>query len=251
MNLAAKTLERAAQKSSTRLGRVALVAAIVGLVLCAVGLGAMLSEMVAPPGFDGLPVIWLIALLGCAAVGACCVAIGLALGLVALIRSRKRGRAIRGAVWALVLGVAGAVALYSAVWLANQPPYVRYGVHVPPAAQRARLDRLDPTGVVRTYFQSRDLSVEYWLEGEASRAFWHESNFVPDFSLLAGIDRLRLSPVADQWDPSDADHRTFYVTYRTRVTDSIGDPPGPFSWYVHLERRPGGPWRIASMDDGS
>jgi hypothetical protein len=70
-------------------------------------------------------------------------------------------------------------------------------------------------------------------------------------TLLSGIGGLRIAPhLRDKWNPNDATHRSFDITYRSRVGDAAGNPPGLQEDTVNLDRRPGGPWRISYIGDG-
>ena len=171
--------------------------------------------------------------------------ISVALGFGALLAAiRKDTPKWRGLVTivlsAMALGVTGL-----GIWLVHEPPYFLHGLREPPTAQ---LDALSPEAVVRTYFTSQDLSVEYRLEDAAGRQVWSEPNAVPDLSLLPGVDDLRISPA--KGEPPDATRLSFNVAYTSRAPNNIGEPPGAQQVVVNLVRKPGGPWRVAYVGDG-
>ncbi len=69
--------------------------------------------------------------------------------------------------------------------------------------------------------------------------------------LVAGVDSLRIRPLVNASNPADSTHRSFVATYRARVTDYSGGPPGtPEGELVVLVRRPAGPWQVSSVSDG-
>jgi hypothetical protein len=231
---------------------VALALGALGFVLCVVALGAAMAPFRLPAHW--LPLVmfsdnWPLVCLVAGFIGVWPALVGFGLGLAVVLWARHKGKRNRRGAGAIALGAAALALIGLGLLLFVQPPYVAYGLHEPSAAEQAKLDGLAPEAVVRTYFESRDLSTEYWLEDDAGREFWHANNG-SDWSLLAGVDRLRITPVDDKWHPSDATHRNYGVSYSSRVVDSIGDPPGRYYVLVEVKHTPGGPWRITSIGPG-
>jgi hypothetical protein len=232
---------------------IALVLAIAGFSLCCVSILAWLEVRSTSGGrvpalFLSDAFWWLTRLTGF--LGFWCALVGLVVGVGNHVTRRRRGRTTPWTPLVLVLSALALAFMVGSMWLAHQPPYFREG---PQRPSRTELDALTPREVVRTYFTSQDLGVEYWLDDAASRAFWHESNAVPDLSLLGGAADLRIAPLSGGSDPtdlSDATHRSFLVRYRSHAPDSVGDPPGAQIMTVHLVRGPGGPWRVSYWGDG-
>ena len=109
--------------------------------------------------------------------------------------------------------------------------------------EEKRLDRLDAAGVAKTYFDSGDSAVEYYLSGPWLREVTSQPNFVPEHEREGGIDDLVVegpffgvpSQVYNVAEWHEQVH--FRVTYTSRTTDSIGQPPGKRLWFVTVGRR--------------
>jgi hypothetical protein len=154
--------------------------------------------------------------------------------------------------WVARVGLAGAAMVLVAafahpLWLLSQPPYVHYGLHAPTAEQRVVLNGLGAADVVRTYLESRDLSVVYWLEDDVRRAYWHQRSYEPDSEQVAANAGLQVGPVEDPAASVNADHRAFKVSYTGRIRGDFGDQPRLRRFVIDVVRASGGPWRISAV----
>jgi hypothetical protein len=174
--------------------------------------------------------------------------IGVVLGLAVLFTAIRR-HAPKWRVLAAI-GFCGAALIVTGigVWWVHVPPYwLRlHELREPPSAW---LNTLGPEAVVRTYFTSQDLSVEYRLEDRTGRAFFSDPNAVPDLSLLAGVGTLQITALHGG-SRGDTTHRSFSVAYTSRAPNGTGESPGAQQVLVNLARRPGGPWRVSYVGDG-
>jgi len=151
---------------------------IVGFAVCAVVAALLIAPRFVPDRYLSsftLAEDWQLIAMAAGLVGAVLALVGLVAALVA-VATRRRGRRTT---LALVLAVAALALAGLSWWFVNQPPYLRYGLEQPPAAQQASLDALGPEAVVTTYLTAGDLSVDYWLSDEQSRQNWHSSSWDP------------------------------------------------------------------------
>jgi len=119
--------------------------------------------------------------------------------------------------------------------------------------EEKRLHDLDASGVVHEYFESGDSAVEYYLSGPWLR----DPKPVPEHEREGGIDDLVVegpfsgvpSQVYDVDEWPEQVH--FRVTYTSRKTDSIGQPPGKRLWFVTVGRQAAdSPWKILEIGSG-
>ena len=226
---------------------VAVTCALAGFVLCVVtfftalalrfGLGPTVSE---PSVMLSRP--WWIITRGARFMGGWAGIGGLGLGLAVMIWSSRNGRRSQGAIVAVVFSGLALTFTGLGTLLLNEPVYFLHGVHEPSSAE---LDALGPRAVVRAYYESADLWAQYWLSDGDRRAFLRNS--ILDTSLLNGVDNLHI----EKWGgPDDRTDRSFWITYVSLATSSIGDPPGKQLDLVQLVRKRDGPWRISDISDG-
>lgn len=99
------------------------------------------------------------------------------------------------------------------------------------AGDKAYLDSLDATSVVRTYFSSGRPEVELYLSRPEERQYRQAPNYVPDNERAGGVSNLTIKggtsveeglPGVHGWE----DVRQFTVEYVSSRTNSIGQPPG-------------------------
>lgn len=231
--------------------KAAFALAVVGFALCMTSLFAALSPRVlggGPPTYVMLTWAWwaVARMAGFAGVWTALAGLGLASAL-RLRRPRKVRHDSASGVPVALCGLA-LVLVALAVGLLRLPPYFLRNPAEPTASQ---LNRLSPESVVRAYYDSQDLWVEYWLDDGANRAFWTGTNDFPDVSLLSGTSGLHVTPdLRDSSNPNTATQRSFWASYATHAPASTGAPPGPQQDLVNLVRMPGGPWRISYTGDG-
>jgi hypothetical protein len=180
-------------------------------------------------------------------------AFGLGLVVAALIllviAVRGAGRSSRLKLWVLGFGALSLALIAVDGLFYVLSPYHRYGLHEPASAQRGRLDSLNVRGVVATYFQTGDLSVQYWLLDEKPRSLWHSASYVPNLEVARGVDDLKIELFTGRWNPADAEHRSFHVTYLSHAPNDSDQPPGPRDLIVILQRESDRcPWRIERID---
>jgi hypothetical protein len=108
---------------------------------------------------------------------------------------------------------------------------------------RSRLDSLDATSVVRTYFESGDPAVELYLSTPHEVSVRKASNYVSERERIAGIDNLAISgggpggrDIVGAEDYGDV--RQFFVEYDSRKRSSIGEPPGDRAFFVYTGTDP-------------
>lgn len=124
----------------------------------------------------------------------------------------------------------------------------------PSGEMRTRLDSMDATQVVRAYFESGDETIEVYLSrpGEAQRRA--EPNVVPDRERRGGVDDLRVEGGEDAGaridDPRYPEQRRFVVSYVSRRRSSIGEEPGPRSYFVYAGRDAQGRWKVLDWGTG-
>ena len=159
-------------------------------------------------------------------------------GVALLLVAVRHGETRWPGLLATGLGVAALAVVAWGVWQTRLPAYWLQDPREPTTAQ---LDSLGPAAVVRAYLTSQDLSVQYRLSDTAQQAAMNDPDTVQDLSLLAGVDRLRVSALPTK----AADRRSYSVTYVSRTPDAAGAKPGEQSVTVDLAREPGGPWRVS------
>ncbi len=151
------------------------------------------------------------------------------------------------------------------VWLRSQAHVAGGGATGTPTASGVNLtlaeqevfDRLDSAEVVQAYFSSGDPAVEYYLSGPWLRDVTTQPNSMPDREREGGVDDLVVegpfsgppSQVYDQREWPEQVH--FRVTYTSRKTSSIGEPPGKRLWFVTAGRQaPDSPWKVLEIGSG-
>ena len=222
-------------------GVVALSSSVAALYLClaAVGNTAMQMDYVAPAWWQ------FIRIAGFAGFWLAC--LGALLGAAMLLAAIRRG----SRKWLGMLAVGFSLAALGVVALGvgrfHVPPYWLQDPREPSTAQ---LNALSPKSVVRAYYTSQDLSVQYRLSDTVGRAAMTEPHdYLPgELYLLAGVDDLRIRPLRGP-HATNATHRSFEVTFTSRAPD-VTDAPSPAQQIVvDLVRKPRGSWRV-SYDPG-
>lgn len=124
-----------------------------------------------------------------------------------------------------------------------------------PPAERERLDGLDAAEVVRAYFSSGDYDVEYYLSAPHQQEW--VSTSVRDHEREGGVDDLVVDgpfpavPLGEYSASEWPEQVQFTVSYTSRGTSSIGEPPGKRLWFVYVGRqRQDRPWKVLSIGTG-
>lgn len=147
-------------------------------------------------------------------------------------------------VWILV-GIALVAAIGLGIW------YVFVGdvVYTP------RIRSENPQTVVMAYFEAQKWGLEHVAESAMSpemRAQREAANFVKPAvnDVLLARDIVVEGPYSQKLNGDYAEEVQFVVTYRSRWTNEIGQPPGPRQWFVYLGRNKDEPWKVLSQGTG-
>jgi hypothetical protein len=123
-----------------------------------------------------------------------------------------------------------------------------------PAAEQQPLNALSATETARTYFQSCDFDIQYYLSAPRQRGMLlmavRENEHPGD-----ATDVVVEDPVAGSSSMySTAEWPTqieCVVTYSSRVASSIGEPPGKRMWFVIVGRQGAdSPWKVLEVGSG-
>jgi len=124
-----------------------------------------------------------------------------------------------------------------------------------PAAERERLDNSTAAGVVNTYFSSGDYDVEYYLSAPYQRE--EIGAGVREHEREGGVDHLVVDgpfpaiPLGTYSTSEWPEQVQFTVSYISRWTSSIGEPPGKRFWFVYVGRQSQDrPWKVLSIGTG-
>jgi len=118
-------------------------------------------------------------------------------------------------------------------------------------AEKLKLNALDAAAVVQTYFGSGNRDVELYLSSTKLREDEAWPNFVEEEERIGGIDNLSVkeSPAIDSINENV--RRLFFVTYNSRNTSVIGEPPGSRIFFVYMIQEPEKKlWKVDSIGTG-
>jgi hypothetical protein len=114
--------------------------------------------------------------------------------------------------------------------------------------EKHKLDSLDATETVRTYFSSGDERIELYLSTGKEREQRKSPNYMPENERVGGVDDLVVK--TGEQEPGQKD-RSFSVSYVSHNESIIKEPPGPRMYFVHVIQEPTTKlWKINSVACG-
>lgn len=147
-------------------------------------------------------------------------------------------------IWILV-GIAVVAAFGLAMWY----------LFVGDVVYEPRLQSENPQTVVMAYFEAQKWGLDRVAESAMSpemRAQREAPNFVKPRvnDLLLAKNIIVEGPYAQKSHGDYDEEVQFVVTYTSRWTNEIGQPPGSRHWFVYLGRNKDQPWKVLSQGTG-